>query len=118
MRGLTAWQFEIDSQIPYSFLFSCSGPCMQKLCPTGTPLALHASRFGPTHHHARPLCVRIKTRRSRARDAGSNAFRISIEWARIVPQRGVIDEEAVKHYHRMFDQIDACALMPGCRIVS
>ena len=42
--------------------------------------------------------------------AGSNSFRISIEWARIVPERGVVDEEAVKHYHRIFDQIDACAL--------
>ncbi len=64
----------------------------------------------------RYVLVLIKPRRSRAGDAGSNAFRISIEWARIVPQRGVIDEEAVKHYHRMFDQIDSCALSPAAAL--
>ena len=48
------------------------------------------------------LCMR--------RRAGCNAFRISIEWSRIVPVRGRIDYEAVRHYHRIFDKIDECAL--------
>ena len=41
---------------------------------------------------------------------GSNAFRLSIEWSRIVPRRGYVDEEAVAHYHRIFEKIDECAL--------
>jgi beta-glucosidase len=28
--------------------------------------------------------------------AGCNAFRLSIEWSRVEPRRGVIDQEAVK----------------------
>jgi len=31
-------------------------------------------------------------------DAGLNAFRLSIEWAKIEPQEGRIDESAIKHY--------------------
>jgi hypothetical protein len=30
-----------------------------------------------------------------AKEAHCNAFRLSIEWARVEPQRGVIDQEAV-----------------------
>lgn len=30
-----------------------------------------------------------------AKEAHCNAFRLSIEWARVEPQRGVIDKEAV-----------------------
>ena len=42
--------------------------------------------------------------------SGSNAFRISLEWSRITPQRGQVDEEAVRHYHKIFDKIDECVL--------
>lgn len=38
--------------------------------------------------------------------AGSNAFRISLEWSRIMPVKGQIDQAAVKRYHQMFDCID------------
>ena len=38
--------------------------------------------------------------------AGSNAFRVSIEWSRIVPRQGRVDENAVQRYHEMFDCID------------
>ena len=38
--------------------------------------------------------------------AGSNGFRISIEWSRIMPAQGHIDESAIQRYHQMFDCID------------
>lgn len=38
--------------------------------------------------------------------AGSNAFRLSLEWSRIMPRKGQIDQAAVKRYHQMFDCID------------
>lgn len=33
--------------------------------------------------------------------AGLNAYRFSIEWARIEPQRGVFDENEIEHYRRV-----------------
>ncbi len=38
--------------------------------------------------------------------AGSNAFRLSIEWSRIMPAQGQIDHKAIERYHQMFDCID------------
>ncbi len=38
--------------------------------------------------------------------AGSNAFRLSIEWSRIMPAQGQIDQKAIERYHQMFDCID------------
>ena len=35
-------------------------------------------------------------------DAGLNAFRCSIEWAKIEPREGEIDEEALAHYEQVF----------------
>lgn len=34
-------------------------------------------------------------------EAGLNAYRFSIEWARVEPQPGVFDEEAIEHYRRV-----------------
>lgn len=48
------------------------------------------------------LCARMNT----------NAFRFSIEWSRIVPREGVIDEAAVDHYHRVLDACDARGIAP------
>ena len=39
-------------------------------------------------------------------DAGCNAYRFSIEWARIEPQEGLYDEKEIAHYR---DVIDCCA---------
>ncbi|KAL3135656.1 hypothetical protein ABBQ38_006135 [Trebouxia sp. C0009 RCD-2024] len=41
-----------------------------------------------------------------AKELGSNAFRLSLEWSRIMPSKGHIDQAAVKRYHQMFDCID------------
>ena len=41
---------------------------------------------------------------------GSNSFRISLEWSRLYPKRGQLDQEAVKRYHEMFDEMDRRAL--------
>jgi len=41
-----------------------------------------------------------------AQDLGSNSFRLSIEWHRIVPRKGVVDQTAVDRYHQIFDALD------------
>jgi beta-glucosidase len=47
-----------------------------------------------------------------ARGLGCNAFRTSIEWARIEPREGVRDPEAIAHYHRLFRAMRARGLEP------
>lgn len=34
-------------------------------------------------------------------DAGLNAYRFSIEWARVEPEEGKFDPEAVEHYRKV-----------------
>ena len=43
---------------------------------------------------------------------GANAFRTSIEWARIEPEEGKIDPAAVAHYHKLLDTLRANGLQP------
>jgi beta-glucosidase len=45
-------------------------------------------------------------------DAGLNAYRFSIEWARIEPQDGVFDETELAHYRAMIDTALATGLTP------
>ena len=43
-------------------------------------------------------------------------FRLSIEWARIEPQQGEVDDAAVRRYHEIFDSLDRyCTKMPFAR---
>jgi beta-glucosidase len=46
------------------------------------------------------------------RQLGCNAFRTSIEWARIEPQEGVIDQKEVAHYHALLNSLKANGLTP------
>jgi beta-glucosidase len=46
------------------------------------------------------------------RGLGCNAFRTSLEWARIEPREGVRDPEAIAHYHRMLKAMRARGLEP------
>ena len=43
---------------------------------------------------------------------GLNAYRFSLEWARIEPQEGVFDEKEIKHYEDMIDCCRAHGLEP------
>ena len=36
-----------------------------------------------------------------ARDVGSNAFRFSLEWSKIEPKRGSIDQSAIQRYQQI-----------------
>lgn len=56
--------------------------------------------------HLRHTCKSIKSFNSKSFPAGSNAFRLSLEWSRIMPIKGQIDQAAVKRYNQMFDCID------------
>lgn len=44
------------------------------------------------------------------KDIGCNSFRLSLEWSRVMPQRGVIDQGAIARYHQMFDAIDRAGM--------
>jgi beta-glucosidase len=43
---------------------------------------------------------------------GLNSFRLSIEWARIEPERGVISQEALDHYRRVLEACHARSIIP------
>ncbi|KXZ56630.1 hypothetical protein GPECTOR_1g568 [Gonium pectorale] len=49
-------------------------------------------------------------------ELGSTTFRFSIEWARIEPQRGIIDMEAVRRYHSMLDCMASHGLEPNATL--
>jgi len=45
-------------------------------------------------------------------ELGLNSYRLSVEWARIEPERGVIDAEALAHYRRMLEACRARDILP------
>lgn len=47
--------------------------------------------------------------------AGCNSFRLSIEWSRLYPQRGELDQSAVQRYHQIFDALDRRACLSCAR---
>lgn len=47
-----------------------------------------------------------------AAELGLNTFRFSIEWARVMPRRGVVDEAALQHYDAVFDELRAHGMTP------
>ncbi len=48
----------------------------------------------------------------RAAAIGLDSFRLSIEWARVVPAKGVVDEEAVERYRAILQAISARSMTP------
>ena len=46
----------------------------------------------------------------RAASLKLNSFRLSIEWNRIEPERGEIDEAGIARYHQIFDCLHRCYL--------
>ncbi len=47
-----------------------------------------------------------------AKNAGCNALRFGIEWARVEPQRGQFDEDAIGHYAEMLKQCRSRGIQP------
>ena len=45
-----------------------------------------------------------------------DSYRFSIEWARVEPQRGVIDEAALDHYSKLLDALKAHGIRPNVTI--
>jgi beta-glucosidase len=43
---------------------------------------------------------------------GLNSFRLSVEWARIEPERGVFSDEALEHYRRVLEGCHARGIVP------
>ncbi len=52
-----------------------------------------------------------------AADLGLNTFRFSIEWARVMPKRGEVNEEALKMYDALFDALAEKKLRPMVTLV-
>lgn len=52
-----------------------------------------------------------------ARDLGQNAFRTSIEWSRIEPERGKYDAKQIKLYHDMFAAMRRHGLRPNITLM-
>ncbi|KAG2499387.1 hypothetical protein HYH03_002962 [Edaphochlamys debaryana] len=51
-----------------------------------------------------------------AAQLGCTSFRFSFEWARIEPERGVCDMEAVRRYHQMIDCMLSHGLVPSATL--
>lgn len=49
---------------------------------------------------------------ARVAKLGLNAQRFGIEWARIVPEPGVVSREAIKRYRRMVDRLHSLDMLP------
>jgi len=47
-----------------------------------------------------------------AKGMGLNSYRMSLEWSRIEPRRGVFDPDAISHYHAVIDAAIARGLTP------
>jgi beta-glucosidase len=45
-----------------------------------------------------------------------DSYRFSIEWARVEPQKGVIDETAMQHYSDLLDALKAAGIRPNVTI--
>ncbi len=45
-------------------------------------------------------------------ELGLNSYRLSVEWARIEPQRGAIDADALRHYRQMLEACHARSIVP------
>lgn len=52
-----------------------------------------------------------------AADMGLNTFRFSIEWARVMPKRGVVDEAELKRYDALFDAIAEKKMTPMVTLI-
>ncbi|MBF0547935.1 MAG: glycoside hydrolase family 1 protein [Candidatus Riflebacteria bacterium] len=52
-----------------------------------------------------------------AKNMGLNAFRTSIEWSKIEPLPGIIDQKAVDFYHSMFQEMKKNGLTPVVTLV-
>ncbi|DBB17846.1 TPA: hypothetical protein ACH3X3_002865 [Trebouxia sp. C0006] len=51
-----------------------------------------------------------------ARKLGCNSFRLSLEWARIEPRQGYIDEDAVKRFLEIFECLEQNKMEPSVSI--
>lgn len=87
-------------------------------------LESHDSVFGLTHMGAGPPVIekgykigissdfwnRYEEDIQLSKDIGCNSFRLSLEWSRIVPQQGVVDQQAISRYHQIFDALDRAGI--------
>jgi beta-glucosidase len=46
------------------------------------------------------------------KDLGVGAYRFSVEWSRLEPQRGAWDEAAARRYHEILDALDEAGIKP------
>lgn len=66
----------------------------------------YISGSGADHYH------RFREDFQIAKDLGHNATRFSIEWSRIFPEPGQIDEKEIQHYHEVLDCLKELGIEP------
>lgn len=77
--------------------------------------ARYVTREGSTHapyRNAVDFFHRADADVALAASLGVNTFRFSIEWARVMPRRGVVDEEALRFYDGLFAALERHHLTP------
>lgn len=78
--------------------------CTATSAPSSCSAVLPTPHAFAAHQVPYPVCCcRYEEDLERARALGSNCFRLSLEWHRIEPAKGQIDEAAVQRYHDMFE---------------
>ena len=46
------------------------------------------------------------------KELGIKSLRFSVEWCKIEPEEGVIDEQAIAHYHQLIDALNENGIVP------
>lgn len=100
------------------FLFGVSGAAYQYLgaenCPHSNWSYMRKNGIG--HGHFSGLACDFWSELSSdiqiMKDMKLKAFRFSFEWSDIEPQKGEINQEAIKQYHELFDALEKDGIIP------
>eukprot|EP00877_Chromochloris_zofingiensis_P007596 jgi/Chrzof1/308/Cz01g10210.t1 len=72
----------------------------------------YSGKYG-IHHNNPNTWDRYREEIELAHKIGCNSFRLSIEWSRIEPKRGQIDQKAVERYHHILDCMAEFNIIPN-----
>ena len=116
------WRHTLLSPISFSCSKMMSAhhgrcPIQQWLYPYASPLlpvfyclVTSTTRSKPSSGLQEECVHRYEEDLALAKDVGSNAFRFSLEWSKIEPQRGSIDKAAIQRYQQIIRCIRRLAL--------
>lgn len=79
-----------------------------RIKPDGAPTILHGDKSGLACDHWNRYSEDIAL----IKGLGMTAYRFSIEWSKVVPVRGTVDADVIKHYHDVLDELDRQGIEP------